>query len=589
MFSKIINKTVSTLCLFCLFLSYCSAYDSLDPLESLRSTFTVDNTILTTFSGEKYSRYPFESDLHFDLTYHMKDLEASEIVYRAYKNTIYPILMKLPKDEISNQVNESFSKALIEICLLFGNEKYPPEEAFFYALFHQGNYGKKWCEEHTQEIKQFIKEANRPLYTLKEKKSDIFTVAIITTTSSGGNNAVAESITHYLATNPKIKPILIDFEDIAKEFDPMMIATGTHTYDMIYSSIFQKTNDFNVLPGRKKLNKEIHQYIPSKLLAKLKQRVAELNPDFIISTRSYTSDAIALASLGIPFRLFHPDFELCPSLCSYYRYVSADSIRFWLPTSHPMMFKPIFENYNHLDIYDENDEFEHLSKKISNFLEVLPATFQAQFEVVGYPCSQFFKINDSICLDELRKKWGVRDEEIPIFIVMGKYGADALSKVFDQLIYSKTSLPLKFIFICGKNDALKEQLNIKVGELNLDKSKFAIQGLLNSKEMNEIMNISYMGISKAGGATITESLLTHTHLLLMGSYPWEEANANYLIKMGLATNYDPTKSLVNQIECCIENNQPNLLDAISLEDWRSSIMQRLIPYSNTLLLQSESE
>jgi len=586
MSSVIINKFVSTLCAFCLFLTCCSASESIDSLESLRGTFTIENNTLTTFSGEKYLRYHFENDLHFDLTYHMKDLAASEIVYKAYKNNIYPVLMKLSENGASHAANDAFSKALIEICLLFGNEKHPPEDPFFYALLHQGNYGKKWCEEYALEIKQFIKEANVPLYTLKEKKSDVFTVAIITTTSSGGNNAVAESIAAYLAKNPRIKPILIDVEDIAKEFDPMMIATGTYTYDMIYSSIFQKTNDFNVISGRKKLNKEIHQYIPSKLLAKLKLRVADLNPDFIISTRSYTSDAIALASLGIPFRLFHPDFELCSSLHSYYRCVPSDSIRFWLPVCRPKMFKPLFEIYKRLDMYDESDDFDTLSKKISNCSGLLPAAFQSQFEVIGYPCSEFFKINDTTYLEELRRKWNVQEEEIPIFIVMGKHGSEPIKKIFDQLSYAKTSLPLKYIFICGKNDVLREEIKAKVFNLNLDKNNFVIHGLLNSKEMNEIMNISYMGISKAGGATVIESLLTNRHLLLMGSYPWEEVNAVYLMEMGLATKYDPTRSLVSQIENCIKNNRSNPPEAIPLEDWRNNIMHRLAPYMNAAFLHN---
>lgn len=589
MYSVMFNRIISALCTFSLFLTCCAASESLDSLESLRRTFTIKNNVLTTFSGEKYFRFPFESDLHFNLSYHMKDPAASEIVYKAYKNNIYPVLVKLSEEGVSNAANEAFSKALIEICLLFGNAKYPPEGPFFCALFQQGREGKKWCEEYADEIRQFIKEANVPLYTLKEKKSDIFTVAIITTTSSGGNNAVAESIATHLATNPKIRPILIDVEDIAKEFDPMMIATGMYTYDMIYSSIFQKTNDFSALPGRKKLNKEIHQYIPSKLLEKLKQRVADLSPDFIISTRSYTSDAIALASLGIPFRLFHPDFELCSSLNSYYRYVLADSIRFWLPICRPKMFKPLFEIYNQLDIYNETDGFDVLSKKIGTCSGVPLAAFQAQFEVIGYPCSQFFKINDTTYLTELKEKWNVQRDEIPIFIVMGKHGGDTIRQVFDQLASLETSLPLKYIFICGKNESLREELQTKVDELSLDKNKFAVYGLLNSNEMNEIMNISYMGISKAGGATVIESLLTNRQLLLMGSYPWEEVNAAYLMEIGLATKYDPTQPLVKQIEKCIEGNHSKHPKAILLEDWRSSIMERLSPYMNTALPRNYAE
>ncbi len=77
----------------------------------------------------------------------------------------------------------------------------------------------------------------------------------------------------YLSTLTNVEPLLIDIEDLASEVEPMMLATGTHTYDKIYSAIYQKTNDLNVLKMREDLNREIHQFIPSSLLAALKQKV----------------------------------------------------------------------------------------------------------------------------------------------------------------------------------------------------------------------------------------------------------------------------------------------------------------------------
>ncbi len=561
---------LSLYCVVGVFFNHCSACDS---LEALRNTYKIENNILTAASGQKYSRYPFESKLHFDLTYYMKDLKAAEIVYKAYKNHILPVIVNLPEDGTSNAANEAFSKALIEICLLFGNPKHSPEKPFLCALGHQGNYGLKWIKEHSQVIKDFIEEADTPLYALigEKKKSAVFTIAIITTTASGGNYSVAESMAALLAKNINIRPILIDVEEIAREIDPVMIATSTYTYDMIYSCIFQKTNDFSVIPGRKKLNREIQQYIPTTLLARLKQKLVILNPDLIISTRSYTSDDIGLSTLGIPFRMFHPDFELCPSLCAYYRNVSADSIRFWIPICRPSMFKPLFENYKRLDIYDEKDENNTLLKKLSIFLNVPQAAFKAQFEVIGYPCFNFFKINDGVQLAELRQKWGIQRGEMPVFIMMGKHGANAIKEIFNNILHSASSLPIKYIFICGKNNALKDELEGKLSE-SINKNKITILGLLNPKQMNEIMNISLLGISKAGGATVIESVITNRHLLLMHSYPWEEINASYLMEIGLATKYDSKKSLLEQIENCIKKCNSNVQTNSPLDNWQNNLM-----------------
>lgn len=552
----------------CLSFFSCFSYDTVD---SLRSTFTIEDDTLTTATGEKHFRYPFESKLHFDLAYYMKDLMASHIVHEAYKNHILPIVVKISEDENSYAANEAFTKALIEMCLLLGNSRCSPEQSLISALLHQNKYGEKWVSEYLTEIKDFIKEANSPLYLLPQKKTGAFKIIIVTTTVSGGNYAVAESMANHLEKNKNIQTLLIDVEDIAKEVDPLIIATGIYTYDKVYSSIFQKTNDFNALTERKKLNKEIQQYIPSMLLAKLKQKIAAINPDLIISTRSYTSDDLALASLGIPLRLFHPDFELCSSLCSYYRSIAPESIRFWLPILSASMFKPLYEKYNRLDLYNEKDDKNTFLNKLSDFLKIPCVDLKKQFEVIGYPCSSFFRIDEKCRLNELRQKWGINEGDIPVFIVMGKHGTKSIQEIFDQLIIAKSELPLKYLFVCGKNTDLLRDLKEKINYLQIEKDRFIIHGLLKPAEMNEIMNISAIGISKAGGATVIEALMTRCPLLLMHSYPWEEINASYLMEVGLATKYDSTKGLVEQIESCVRANRYDVRNDKEVENWREQL------------------
>lgn len=558
-------KNKALLNLLFLVYSFASFGQSYDTIDSLRSTFTIENNTLTTVAGEKHFRYPFESKLHFDLAYYMKDLKASDMVYKAYKNHILPIVVKMAEDGTSNAANETFTKALTDTCVLFGNPDY--SESFISSLKHQNKYGEQWVEEYLKEIKEFICEANTSLYVkLKKKPSDVLRVVIVTTTISGGNHAVAESMAHHLGKNKGIQTFLIDVEDIAKEVDPFMLTTGVYTYDKTYSSIFQKTNDFTALRERKKLNREIQQYIPSTLLSKLKQKIASINPDLIISTRSYTSDDLALSSLGIPLRLFHPDFEICPSLTAYYRSVP-ESIRFWLPALNASMFKPLFKKHNKLEIYDERDNEETFLNKISQFLDVSAVDFKKQFEVIGYPCSNFFQIKDSGALAPLRKKWEIDEKEIPVFIVMGKHGTNLIKDILDQLLAAKTNLPLKYLFLCGKNNELVEELKAKIQLSETVGSRFVVHGLLKPDEMNEIMNLSALGISKAGGATVVESIMTRCPLMLMHSYPWEEVNAAYLTEIGLATRYDPSKELVRQIEDCISKN--NTFEKSSeVEKWR---------------------
>lgn len=544
-----------------------------DPLQSLRETYRIENDCLITVQGQKYNRYPFESKFHFNLAYYLKDVKAASIIHTAYKKHILPVIFRLDERGEAGEAEEIFAKAFIKVCLLFGSPNSSPLESFFQVLKHEGTYGSKWVQEYAKEIQNFVKEANVPLYTYAHKKeSELFTIVIITTTASGGNHAAAQSMIAHLSQNPKIKAILLDVEDLAREHDPIMVATNTYTYDMIYSAIFQNTNNFEIMSGRSELNREIQQYISNNLLAELKQKVITLNPDLIISTRSYTSDDIALASLGIPFAMFHPDFKLSSSLYNYYKHSVGSSIQFWLPTGHATMFKPLFETSQCLNQYDENDTYDVLLEKMSTILEIPLRIFKTQFEVVGYPCSNFFKINDESILSNLKQKWEIKEHEIPVFIVMGKHGATGLKEIFNHLLHSPTKLPLKYIFICGKNDSLKDELMRKVLNSSVELDKIAIYGLLSPDEMNEVMNISSLGISKAGGGTVIESLATQRHLLLMHSYPWEEVNGSFLIRLGLATKYDSSKTLIEQIENYVMTVPLNSKDLAPLENWQEKLM-----------------
>lgn len=543
---------------------------SIESLSDLRQTFSIEGGVLTSFDGKRYGPYLFESKFHSDLAYALKDLNQAQHIHTAYSRHILPIVLKEGDSE-----EKSFQNAFLEVCLLFGNPKDSPEEAFLSSLYHQGPSGKKWLEEYLPNIVAFVKESNQSLYPRIQQDSEVFTVVVLTTTCSGGNLSIANALTGYLGSKKDVRVVQIDTETIANEVDPVMMATGALTYEGIYAKIFQKTNDFSVIPGRKELNKEIHPYIPSNFLSVLKKKVIDLQPDLIISTRSYLTEDIALSTLGVPFRMMHVDFELCSSLNSYYRKVSSNSIRFWLHSFEPSMFRPLFEAYGCLDLYSTTDSLTTMMKKMSQFLQVPLEEFEKQFEVIGYPASsEFYRIDDQDLLKSLRIKWGVKEKEIPVFIMMGKHSTKGSKKVFKSLLESKAKLPLKYLFVCGKNENLKEKLELTL--LNGEKAiaeRFRILGLLSPKEMNEVMNISSFGISKSGAASVIEMMATNGYALLMHSYPWEKINGSLLIGLGAALEYDSRKPLMDQIEECVKNSQKKPF--YDLTKWQENLSEKI--------------
>ena len=147
------------------------------------------------------------------------------------------------------------------------------------------------------------------------------------------------------------------------------------------------------------------------------------------------------------------------------------------------------------------------------------------------------------------KKWDIKTEEIPVLVSMGKNGVGVLEEIFDELQKfsdDRLRLPIKYIFVCGKNVDLQMRLEQK--NLNHKNSGFKICGLLSAQEMNELMNVCPLYVTKPGGAASSEALETGTHLLMMCSHPWEEANGAKIERLGIGQRLQEDKPLALQIE-----------------------------------------
>lgn len=232
--------------------------------------------------------------------------------------------------------------------------------------------------------------------------------------------------------------------------------------------------------------KNLGKYVPSCFGLNLKERIREVNPDYIISTRSYNIDDICLCTLGVPFRMLHCDYELSFFVLDLYGKVQPEMMKFCLPYFDAPVFRTLFEKYNRLDLYNEQDSPDAIMEKIAQMTHQSIDVIQDQFELFGYPLSsEFQKIEDKNQLTDLRKKWNIQPEEIPILLSMEKNGVGVLDDIFDQLSASKDSLPSKYFFVCGKNADLKQKLEQKAN----GNKRFSIQGLISLQEMNELMNL----------------------------------------------------------------------------------------------------
>ncbi len=403
-----------------------------------------------------------------------------------------------------------------------------------------------------------------------------YTIVILTTSASGGNYSVSRAIKSFFSQYPTIRTIIVDVETVAEETDPVMLATEATTYDGIYRMFQQEDKGMGPLLERIDLTKRIEKYVPSCLVLKLKELMRELNPDLILSTRSYVPDDISLCTLGIPFRMIHCDYELSFFLMDLYGKIQPEMMKFWIPRLDPLFFRPYFVKERRLDLYDDQDPSEKIIEKISSISHQPLETIRDQFELIGYPINPAFdRIRNEEKWENLRIKWGIQPGETPVLISMGKNGGGVLEKIFDELAASEQN-KFYYIFVCGNNLPLKEKLEEKA----IHKPQFSIRGIVAPEEMNELMNICPVQISKAGGAITAETLATGIYTLMMSSHLWEEANGQQLIKMGIGQHYSETSPLIVQIEECLKKAAALPLPSKQPNDWQKLLLGSLMRENN---------
>ena len=151
--------------------------------------------------------------------------------------------------------------------------------------------------------------------------------------------------------------------------------------------------------------------------------------------------------------------------------------------------------------------------------------------VTGIPLSERFKqtYNKSEIFNEFKLN---PDKKTILFFAGGEFGLGRkrTSLVFRALI--RLFKDCQVIAISGKNKKMYQKMNALV---ELYKATDRIRVLDFTNKVPEIMNISSLVITKPGGLTTTESLVSNLPIVIINPIPGqEEENAEYLEKNGLA-------------------------------------------------------
>jgi processive 1,2-diacylglycerol beta-glucosyltransferase len=148
-----------------------------------------------------------------------------------------------------------------------------------------------------------------------------------------------------------------------------------------------------------------------------------------------------------------------------------------------------------------------------------------------------------------------QDDMFTILLMGGSMGVKSMKKALMRIM--NVDVPIRVIVVCGNNVMLKQELEGIYENIPLDK-QLIILGY--TQKISELMDVSDVIITKAGGLTITEALNKKLPIIVPYYIPGqEEENVTFLVgeEAALYTELDRLDEVVKELF-----NNPKKLEAM---------------------------
>ena len=196
-------------------------------------------------------------------------------------------------------------------------------------------------------------------------------------------------------------------------------------------------------------------------------------------------------------------------------------------------------------VYDKVDYYIVPSAEVAERLtqKNIPA---GKIKTLGIPFDPAF--NEVIDRHKVTRKMHL-DPRIPIVLIMGGgQGLGPIKGIIKKLDRSKEEFQM--IVVCGSNKKLHNSLKRKVKKY---KKKVLVFGYVN--QINELMGISAIIITKPGGITVAEALAKKIPMVIVRPIPGQEAsNTAYLTHREAAIKVDKVKDIAAVIERMLKDH-----------------------------------
>lgn len=340
---------------------------------------------------------------------------------------------------------------------------------------------------------------------MKRKK-----VLITYATYGSGHKTVANYIYDYLIKHSdyEVKIIdLMDYENIVgliskKAFDQNFKSKiSSFIFSIVYTLFDNKPA---TIPYRQITNAIFKN-------KKLKEDIVEFNPDLLISTHFFGHIVLGMLNKK---NLTHAKII---SIITDYK-----SHEMWLKDEKSLDAIIVSNDIVKNDLIEQKID----SKKIYSY---------------GIPIKENFSNITNI--QEVKEKYKVNNNKKTfLFFAGGSAGSSFSYRYFKRLL--EEEFDINVIYVCGKNENLK-----KKAEKLVKSYKYKNVRVLGfSNEVNNLLSISDIVITKPGGISITECLEVKKPMLLIpGNGGNEIYNANFVCKNGYGLNCLTSRRLVKNV------------------------------------------
>ncbi|WML56628.1 glycosyltransferase [Neobacillus sp. PS2-9] len=349
-------------------------------------------------------------------------------------------------------------------------------------------------------------------YTDKDK------ILILSATYGDGHKQVANAISEAVDFSlPNVEPIILD---IMQWLHPYLYPVSNYCYKKVinkfpqlYSFLYRKTHARSTFSA--KLNA-----LFSRGMSSLLEILQTMNPKVVVSTYPLAA--------GIMSKLKEQGFIDVPVVTIITDY-----------TDHSYWLHPYTDQY----VVGSNQVKEKLIS-----LGIDPH----KIKCTGIPIRQKFIQTEP--RDVLAEKYGLIPNQFTVLVMGG--GEGFIGKGISTFrAFEKLASPIQLIIICGRNRKLQKQLEAVVRN---SKHKVLILGF--SEDINELMAVSDLMVSKSGGVTTTEAMAMELPLLIYRPLPGqEEDNAKFLVKSGMAILAKNEEDIISNIQNMLSNSIPLLL------------------------------